>query len=149
MGRSLRKHGHLVLVKVVDTNGLDTVLGYEHGSQSSFDDNVDFGAARMDMRCIESAGADEADGHGDTCSNQSGEGFAIGFDRSSTSTGGGGFIWRRVEVVDEIALTEQADAVDCSWGKQELLNEVDVVGSRVVYESPLGVSFFYPDFRRD
>ena len=69
MGCSLRKHGHLILVKVVDANGPDTILGDEHGCQSPFDDDVDFRAARMDMRCIESAGANEADGHGHARSN--------------------------------------------------------------------------------
>lgn len=60
--RALWEDRHLVLIECVRDQGC-AVLGEEVGSQATLDDDVDFAGARMDVRSVEAAWADEAHRH--------------------------------------------------------------------------------------
>ena len=82
----------------------------------------------MDVRGVEAAGPDEAERHADSRADECREVFAVGFDGVAALARGGG-AWGRVEeVVDEVFVAEQGDAVDGCGRQLELGDEVQVVG---------------------
>ena len=79
MHGALGEDGHLELGQVVG-DGLGAVLGDELGDERALDDDVDFGRARVHVRRVEAAGAEEAERHGDSVADERGELLAVGFD---------------------------------------------------------------------
>lgn len=64
MHGALGEDGHLELREVVG-DGRGAVLGDEFGDERALHDDVDFGGARVHVRRVEAAGAEEAEGHAD------------------------------------------------------------------------------------
>lgn len=72
----------------------------------------------MDVRRVEAAGAEEAEGHGGGGADEGGEAFAVGFD-GVAAVAGGDACRCGVEVEDEVGVGEEGYAVDGVGGEDQ------------------------------
>jgi hypothetical protein len=122
-----RENGHLeFLEQSRDRPG--AVLSDEFRPQFPLYNNVDLRRARMDVRRVETAGADEAQGHADSRADEGGEVFAVGLDGVAALALGDGARRGVEKVVDEVGVVEQGDAVYGCGRQLKLGDEVEVVG---------------------
>ena len=128
----------------------EAVLRDELGVERALDHDVELGGARVHVRGVEAAGADEADGHADAVADQGGEGLAVGFDGVAAC---GSYVlalrfcWvgRRtrltiarchgafgsiVEVVQEVIGLQELVAISHGGGGKELCDQSLVIGAR-------------------
>jgi hypothetical protein len=82
----------------------------------------------VDVRRVEAAGSDEAESHADAGTDECREVLAVGFDGVAAFAGGDGARGRVQEVVDEVGVAEEGDAVYGCGSQLELGDEVEVVG---------------------
>jgi hypothetical protein len=123
MHSSLGKDGHLVLVESV-AYMTSTILSNDRGEEASFNDEVKFGGARVNVRSIEATGTEEADSDGTSLSHESREGSVVGTNNLFTFTlcntcGAGGI----GEVEDKVGVLKESRTFDCVGSKNELLEE--------------------------
>ena len=123
---TLGEHGHLVGGQVVG-DGLGFVLQGEFGDEAALDDDVDFRGARVRVRGVEAAGAQEAQRHGDAGAHQGGKHLAVGFHRVSALAHRRGIFGWVVEVVHEVPrVLDQVDPVHGRRGQDQLRDQVCV-----------------------
>ena len=104
---TLGEDSHLVLSKVVD-NSIKSVLKCELGNKSTFNNDIDLGRARVDVRSVEAAGAKEAKSHGNTGTCQGRKRFAVSLYGVTTTTDSVGAISLGLaEVIDLVGRSEK------------------------------------------
>lgn len=108
---TLRENSHLIRAEFVGDT-MCAVLEGELCDKAAFDDDIDFGAARVGVGGIETARADEAKCHGDSGANEGREDLTICTYGVTALTGCHGALWWVVEVVDKVGVIgDQVDAI--------------------------------------
>lgn len=132
MNRALIERCHLICGHCVgdDSSAIrgsvvieDPVLGEHLSDQAARGDDLELSAARMNVRCVEAARAQESDCHSTAGSDECWEGLAVRGDEISTLATLAFECWV-AEVEDELAVFwQECKAVGCCVGKKELLCE--------------------------
>lgn len=118
---ALRKHRHSELRQLV-ADEARAVLEDGLGVQAAFDDEIELGGARMHVRRVEAAGAEEAHRHGAALAHESGEGVLVGAgDVAAFAFGDAECEGRVVELEDVLVVGEEFGALDCAGSEDELL----------------------------
>ena len=108
---ALRENSHLIRVEFVG-DAVGAVLEGELCDKAAFDNDIDFGAARVGVWGVETARAEEAECHGDSGANKGREDLTICAYSVATLAGCDGALWWVVEVVDKVGVIgDQVDAI--------------------------------------
>lgn len=112
------------------------VLSSDGSEESTFDNEVQFGCARVDVRSVEAAGAEESDCDSSALADECRECGVIGANNLSSvalcDTGGAGVVCK---VEDEVSVLEESEAFNGVGSEDELLEEsqADCAGGRARY----------------
>jgi hypothetical protein len=99
----------------------DAVLREHLGDQPTRSDNLELSAARVDMRCVETTGAQETDCHAAAGTNESGECLAVRGNEISTLSSLAFESWV-AEIEDKLAvLWQEGESIHRGIGKEKLL----------------------------
>ena len=120
MHRAEGKDGHLHRYERVG-DGARAILLYELGGHAPFDEDVEFGAARVRVWGVEATRSEEADRHCSIGADERRKRYAVGANSGATEAGSGAGVRGWVEEIeDEVAvLGDHLDAVDSFRGEEE------------------------------
>ena len=129
MDASLVEGGHLESLDSVgdDATGavgvVDAVLGHHLGNNTALDNDLELGAAGMDVERVHAAGVETTNRHAGSGTHEGWEGLAVGRDDLTPCT------WASlglVEVEDEVLVVgEEGEAVYSSVGDEQLLGQAE------------------------